>query len=190
MSAKLELNRFELLWFVEGFVGGSHLRWDGYETMVDKVYPQLNDDERECIYTYTKRDLAYRMAYDMKENTTAYQYWCKFLARYNPANQYVVNIENNSDKQTVDAYKWNGKYYIDWRCYCADEYIKSVEQKPFKKCAYESNVCCMSGECVRHKVYKVGDESIHPNPCDGHLVCEWLIDEREDGCNTILNYRR
>ena len=86
MSAKLELNRFELLWFVEGFVGGSHLRWDGYETMVDKVYPQLNDDERECIYTYAKRDLACRMAYDMKENTTAYQYWCQFLARYNPAN--------------------------------------------------------------------------------------------------------
>ena len=71
----------------------------------------------------------------------------------------------------------------------ADEYIKSVEQKPFKKCAYESDVCCMSVGCVRHKAYKVGDETIHPNPCDGHLVCEWLIDEREDGCNTI-NYER
>ena len=189
MSATLTLDRFELLWYVEGFVGGSHLRWSGYETMVDKVYPQLNDDERECIYTYAKRDLANRMSYEFKNNTTAYQYWCQFLARYNPANQYKVALENGNEKQTVDAYKWNNRYYTDWRRYCGGEFIKSVEQKPFKKCAYTFEMCCMNKGCVRNLTYKQGDEVISPNPCDGNLVCDYLVSDREDGCNETLTYK-
>ena len=51
MSAKLTLDRFELIWYLQGAMSGSHLRWSIYEDFVNIIYPQLNDDERNSFTT-------------------------------------------------------------------------------------------------------------------------------------------
>jgi len=185
MAATIRLDRFQLMWLCEGFMGKSHLRWDGYPMMVNDVWPQLNDAERECIYTYVKRDTAWLWEHVSALDETPYQYWLQLLARYNPANQYIVTLKGPSSQagkrtktEVVDAYFWDGKYYVGWNRYCASEYVKKVEQKPYNKCT--NRFCGAKDRCLRHTEYKEGD-TVFANdrdwPCE---KCDFIIEYRED----------
>lgn len=174
MSATLRLDRFQLMWLAEGAIGKSHLRWDIYPMMVNDVYPQLNDNEREFIFTYLKRDESWKFAKE-KNDDTAKQYFLQMLARYNPANHYRVTMKEGRKKAVVadDAYLWDGKYYVGWQRYCAPEMIKKVEQKPYKKCT--NRFCVAKSICLRNTEYKEGDELMADNrdwACD---KCDFLI---------------
>ena len=172
MAATIKLDRFEILWFCEGFVGKSHLRWSGYERMVNDIWPQLNDDEREAIYTYTKRDLSWHWEGNYVDDT-AYEYWKQMLARYNPANQYKVTLKHGRKKEVVDAYKWNDKYYVGWSRYCDPAYIVSIEQKPYKKC--RNSYCTSCDNCERFCNWNKGDELLDNigHDCD---KCDYIIE--------------
>lgn len=130
MSAVLTLDKFKLLWLAEGAIGKSHLRWDIYEIFVNDIYPQLNDNEREFIYTYLKRDLSWMWEGKYRDET-AYQYWLQMLERYNPTNRFelVLDDDNGHKENVYDAYMWNDRYYVDWNRYCCDDYIQSVKKK-------------------------------------------------------------
>ena len=131
MSAKLTLNKFELLYFLEGIVGGSHLRWDGYETMVNDVFPQLNEDERAFIYTYSMRDLS------SKTLDRESEYWNRFIERYNPDNQYEITVMENNVSLPYRAYKHKDTYYISWNVRISEKYIietkKLTIDNPYKR---------------------------------------------------------
>lgn len=49
----------EVLWFLQGAMQGSHLRWSAYEDMVNRVWPQCTEQERRCIFLIMRRDLGY-----------------------------------------------------------------------------------------------------------------------------------
>lgn len=167
--AKLNLNldKFQLLWLCDGFIGKSHLRWDGYELMVNKVYPQLNDKEREYIYTYVKRDSAWHWEDKKFRDETPYRYWLQMLARYNPANQVRVWLKDGTE---ADAYRWDGHYYIGWQRYCADDAIVRIERKPYTMC--RNTLCKANVDCIRFSDYKKGDKTFdgverwHCDKCD------------------------
>lgn len=150
--AKLNLDRFQLLWFCEGFIGKSHLRWDGYQIMVDKVFPQLTDKEREFIYTYVKRDFKWHWEDKKFLDETPYRYWLQMLARFNPANQVHVWLKDGTE---VDAYRWDGHYYIGWQRYCADDAIVRMESKPYTMC--RNTLCRNNMDCIRFTQRKEGD---------------------------------
>lgn len=181
MAAKLTLDRFELLWFCEGFVGKSHLRWDGYEKMVNDVFPQLNENERECIYTYVRRDLSWH--FDGKyADETPHEYFKQMLARYNPANQYKVTLKKGCKKEIVDAYKWNDKYYVGWSNYCADEYITNIEHKPYRKC--NNKFCKSNGVCVRYNDnIDINEQYINGNSSYACDKCDLIITNIENNNN-------
>lgn len=147
MAAILSLDRFELMWLVEGAVGKSHLRWGIYDMMVNDVWPQLNDNEREFLYTYIKRDLSWH--FENSTDTTPRDYFYQMLARYNPANQYRVTLKRGREKSVVEenAYLWNDKYYVGWQRYCAPEYVKKVERKSYYIC--ENLYCMAKDHCLR-----------------------------------------
>lgn len=42
---------------MQGGMSGSHLRWSVYEDMVNKVWPQCNENERRAIWIIMRRDL-------------------------------------------------------------------------------------------------------------------------------------
>lgn len=173
MSATLTLDRFELLWLFEGAVGKSHLRWDIYPMFVDKVYPQLSDDEREAIYTYAKRDSSWLFEGKYVDKTAA-EYFKQMLARFNPSNQYVVTMKKGRAKQQkVDAYLFAGNYYISWQKLCAPEYIKRVEKKPYKTCT--NDYCKSKTVCKRYLEHKEGNITL-----EGPLF-------RCDNCVMLIN---
>jgi hypothetical protein len=176
MAAILRLNRFQLFWLCEGFVGKSHLRWDGYPMMVNDVFPQLN--ESEFIYTYAKRDLSWYFEGDCVDETPR-QYFLQMLARFNPANQYRVTMKKGREKQQVteDAYLWDGKYYVGWNRYCDPDYVKKVEQKPYRKC--RNGFCAMKEKCLRFTTFTDGDkllDGIEKWSCD---KCDLVIERDE-----------
>lgn len=53
----LNLDWREVLWWMQGGMAGSHLRWSVYEDMVNKVWPQCSEQERRNIWYIMRRDL-------------------------------------------------------------------------------------------------------------------------------------
>ena len=53
----LHLDWREVLWWMQGGMAGSHLRWSVYEDMVNKVWPQCSEQERRNIWFIMRRDL-------------------------------------------------------------------------------------------------------------------------------------
>ena len=55
----LNLDWREVLWWMQGGMAGSHLRWNVYEDMVNKVWPQCSEQERRNMWFVMRRDLGY-----------------------------------------------------------------------------------------------------------------------------------
>lgn len=53
----LQLEWHEVLWWLQGGMAGSHLRWSVYEDMVNKVWPQCDEQTRRHIHYIMRRDL-------------------------------------------------------------------------------------------------------------------------------------
>lgn len=53
----LNLDWREVLWWMQGGMAGSHLRWSVYEDMVNKVWPQCSEQERRNLWFIMRRDL-------------------------------------------------------------------------------------------------------------------------------------
>jgi hypothetical protein len=53
----LTLDWREVLWWMQGGMAGSHLRWSVYEDMVNKVWPQCSEQERRNLWYIMRRDL-------------------------------------------------------------------------------------------------------------------------------------
>ena len=54
---QLSLDWREVLWWMQGGMAGSHLRWSVYEDMVNKVWPQCTEQERRNLWLIMRRDL-------------------------------------------------------------------------------------------------------------------------------------
>lgn len=53
----LNLDWREVLWWMQGGMAGSHLRWSVYEDMVNNVWPQCSEQERRNLWLIMRRDL-------------------------------------------------------------------------------------------------------------------------------------
>ena len=181
MAAKITLDKFRLMWLLEGAVGKSHLRWDIYDMFVNDVFPQLSEDERQFIYAYAKRDLSWHFEgkYVYK---TPHEYFKQMLARYNPANQYKVTVQNDEETKTVDAYLWNGRYYVGWTNYCAPEYIVEAIHMPFKACG---NLHCASRDkCLRYREQiHEGEKELEGTRLFACEKCDLIIEQIENKDN-------
>lgn len=115
----LNLDWREVLWWLQGGMAGSHLRWSVYKDMVDIVWPKCTEQERRNIFTIMRRDFGYTWrpdgwsgykdmdAADEGEwkpeseifDKTPFEYFRRVLARFNPRNQYAVTIPvHNQDE--------------------------------------------------------------------------------------------
>lgn len=135
----VNLDKFELLNYLNGCAIGSHLRQGVWKRCVDEFYNKLNDKERKFIYEYSIRDLWEIMARDKYPNykkeypKAGFEDFRKFLACFNPDNRYHLKIEGEVDgkiqRQEVDAYLYENKYWTGFNRYVPKEYIKSKQNK-------------------------------------------------------------
>ena len=168
---QLTLDWREILWWMQGGMAGSHLRWSVYEDMVNKVWPQCSEQERRNIHYIMERDLGTYWRNDEGEwkaeseifDKTPWMYFRQVLARFDPNNQYAVTIrvkdehmyqclknitnpaviinlpkppmtkkgetwESSTATAVSRAYQWDGKYMVDWGCYCDPDLIVKAEK--------------------------------------------------------------
>lgn len=142
---RTNLNQFDILHWMEGCAIGSHLRQDIWARAIDEFFPKLTEGQRETIYTYAKRDLSRHFESELKQY--AADHFNQFLARFNPANQYMVTMEHEDKKEVVNAYKWKGRYFVTSREMCADDYITKVEHLPYRMCG--NIMCSAQATCAR-----------------------------------------
>ena len=96
----LNLDWREVLWWMQGGMAGSHLRWSVYEDMVNRVWPQCSEQERRNIHYVMKRDFGTYWRNSDGEwkpeseifNKTPWIYFRQVLARFDPENQYAVRM--------------------------------------------------------------------------------------------------
>ena len=55
----LNLDWQEVLWWMKGGMAGSHLCWNVYEDMVNKVWPQCSEQERRNLWLIMRRYLGW-----------------------------------------------------------------------------------------------------------------------------------
>ena len=177
---KTNLSEFEILYLCEGCAIGSHLRQGIWERCIDEFFAKLSDDEREWLYTYAKRDITHNF---IREGTCGRGDYFKFLARFNPANRYMVAAEGDVGgkhiKKNIDAFKWDGKFWIDSRHSVIEDTVTNVEQAPFTKCC--ADFCVLCETCARYS-----DNPAVTDKFINHMneKCYWYIYKKmEHGVN-------
>ena len=130
----LTLDWREVLWWMQGGMAGSHVRWSVYEDMVNKVWPQCSEQERKNIWYIMRRDLGMHWRPDRWSgysnlhgegdwlptkdslapsaslapssyiiDETPWTYFRQVLARFDPENQYAVEIETRTDEELEES---------------------------------------------------------------------------------------
>ena len=128
----LTLEWREVLWWMQGGMAGSHLRWSVYEDMVNKVWPQCSEQERRNIWLIMRRDLGtywrpggwQGMDFDKQGegkwradilDETPWMYFRQVLARFAPDNQYAVTMRVHNQKELDDVLRDRHMgHLIDW----------------------------------------------------------------------------
>lgn len=113
----LTLDWREVLWWMRGGMTGSHTCWGVYEDMVNKVWPQCDEQTRRNMHYIMRRDLGYWWrptgwsGYKLPttgegewlpeneiHDTTPWLRFRHVLARFDPGNQWAVTLRiPNSD---------------------------------------------------------------------------------------------
>lgn len=119
----LNLDWREVLWWMQGGMAGSHLRWSVYEDMVNKVWPQCSEQERRNIHYIMERNFGTYWCNsdgDWKPESeifdkTPFEYFRQVLARFDPNNQYAVTIAVHNQKELDGILRDRHiGYLIDW----------------------------------------------------------------------------
>ena len=119
----LQLEWREVLWWMQGGMSGSHLRWSVYEDMVNKVWPQCSEQERRNIHYVMERDLGtcwrnseggWKPESEIFDKTP-FEYFRRVLARFNPDNQYAVTMHVHNQKELDGVLRDRHMgHLIDW----------------------------------------------------------------------------
>lgn len=106
----LTLDWREVLWWMQGGMSGSHIRWSVYEDMVNRVWPQCDEQTRRNLHYVMRRDLGdywrpagwsgYKHPTGEGEwkpeeeihDRTPWIYFRQVLARFDPDNQWAVSV--------------------------------------------------------------------------------------------------
>ena len=107
----LTLDWREVLWWMQGGMSGSHIRWSVYEDMVNRVWPQCDEQTRRNLHYVMRRDLGYYWrpagwsGYKLPatgegewkpeaeiHDRTPWMYFRQVLARFDPDQQWAVTV--------------------------------------------------------------------------------------------------
>lgn len=107
---KVNLDLFEMSWLLESCLRGSHLRNGTIDKFVDIWYGKLNGRERQQLYEWMLRLLYDGEFKPMPSMGGADE---RFIARYNPDNQYEVEAVWSGTRQMIRAFKLGKKFYVN-----------------------------------------------------------------------------
>jgi hypothetical protein len=117
--AQITIDLFEFQVLVEAsWHAGTILRASIMKNAINGWYHKLSCEERARTFEFFQRT---------QEATLAIQK--RFLARYDPSNQYNAHVNYNGEKQSIETYFFEGKYWTNETTHVAPEYILNVEKR-------------------------------------------------------------
>lgn len=174
---KTTLTQFDILDWMHGCAIGSHLRQGIWRRAVDEFYAKLTPQQRLAVYTYAKRDLTpvfLPHTVGGKEFPHAgHDDFFRFLARYNPANQYLVHAKDELEDITVEAYRYKGNYYVSFYQFVAKDAITYVQPAgTYELCGL---ACMWHAHCARYNSGNATNIGLYPT-----ARCDWFINAQSD----------
>ena len=132
---KIDLDKFELLYYLEGCARGSHLRQGVWRRFIDEFYDKLTAEERLFLFHYSVRDLwpIFNEPYCGGSHYGKDDF-NMFVSRFNPYNQYSVEVSNDESTDEYECFWFDGKFYKNSNSVIDDKHIKHV-----KWCGKESS---------------------------------------------------
>lgn len=114
----MQIDYFEFLILVDSsWHSGTILRHSVLLKAMDVWYHEMTDNDRARAFEYVTRT-------QKVENETHR----RFLARFDPDNQYDVTSEGKGIKGTKRCYLFEGKYWDTVNSFAGEEWIKKVEK--------------------------------------------------------------
>lgn len=127
----VHLDQHEVLYMIEGFARGSHLRQHIWEMVVTKIIQQLTDDEKDFIWFILRRDI-----WDMFLGRSYYDVcgdedFLHCMAALHRGNHRLVKFYGAGDKSketSIYCYRFNNAWHpIDhFNQYIPEEWVISV----------------------------------------------------------------
>jgi hypothetical protein len=121
MSEKFFIDFFELMFLAEACIPPTPIaRAYFWEKLTDNYFSQMSKEQRNHLFESMNRKENYKRSLLVEEETQL------FHARFNPDNQYMVTIYDNSI--TYSTFLWHGKHHVDRRTHIPDKFIKEVKK--------------------------------------------------------------
>ena len=110
----IDLDKHQLLYYLEGCARGSHLRQGCWHDMI-RLYPKMDQSMRDYLYKYAKRDIKpyFDRTFSDGFRPVGADDFDQFLACFNPDNRYMVTLTDGGKTETVGAYFYRGYMYTD-----------------------------------------------------------------------------
>jgi len=118
-----QIDFFELAFLAEACIPPRPIaRAMFWQSLTDKYWKQMTEGERAHLFEWMQKSWVYEESLKEQEDTQV------FHARFDPDNQYTINVDYMGDESEYRAFKMDDKYYIGRTRWVADEYIKSVKK--------------------------------------------------------------
>ena len=93
-----------------------------WQSLTDKYWHQMTEGERIHLFEWLQKSWVYEESLKKEADTQI------FHARFNPDNQYIVNVDYDGAIGKYIAFKMGDRYYTGRNKWIAEEYITSVEK--------------------------------------------------------------
>ena len=134
----VELDKHELLYYIEGCARGSHLRQGIWQRIVNEFIPKMTEDERDFIWWILRRDI-WEIFFGKYANYGA-QDFLRAMAALHRNNWAKVMASDGKTTECVDCYRYDGHWWVDFTVRVADEFITKIE-----------NVAFSDNKCVEYR---------------------------------------
>jgi hypothetical protein len=115
---KICIDFFEFQVLVEAsWHAGTILRHSIMKNAINHWYHNLNEAERKRTHEFFARTKDAELEIQKR-----------FMARYNPATQYKVEVRYMGEDDTIDAYLFNGKYWTSDSTHVNNDFIIKTEK--------------------------------------------------------------
>lgn len=142
---KLTLDCHDLLFAIEGFAHGSHLRQHVWETIVYRSIPQMSADDMDYLWFFLRRDVFPAYFYELNSERRTHvgcEDFLHALAALHRGNRYIVTFKKGGRCHKALCYRSDGVYrplYLlvqgskiqqSFNAFLPDNLIVEVERQP------------------------------------------------------------
>lgn len=134
---KIELDKHDLLYHIEGFANGSHLRQHIWREVIIYYIPQMSKDEIDFTWYYLHRDVWPKFFGRGDTPRFGAEEFLQCMAALHRNNYYnLVIIDDQGEQQTVKAYLFQNRFYP---LYSFNLFFNETRIQEDKKISLEEN---------------------------------------------------